>query len=107
MAVVTGTTAGLTVEGVEVVEQAEEIESLLSRCGDGERVSCTGSAVGLGPGAGGDIVVAGSSVRSFGGVFEPGDGMNGGASMFKGFPDASPPIKEGVIVGMGRDLIRI
>ena len=105
MVVVTGTTmgAGFT---VEEAEEAEQIESLLSRCGDGERVSCTGSSVGLESGGGEEAVVAKFSVGSFGGEFD-GDGMNGGASTFKGFPNACPSTRVGVTVGVGRDLKRI
>ena len=60
---------------------------------------------GLGTDASGEIVVVVvSSDGSVGGVLKPGVGMNGGASTFKGFPDASPP-KGDVIPGVGRDLV--
>ena len=74
---------------MEEAEEVEEIESLLSSCGGGERVSCAESSVEQ------ETVVAKSFVGSFGGEFDS-DGMNGGASTFEGFPDANPSTKEGV-----------
>lgn len=102
---VTGTAAGLTVEGVEEVEHAEEVESVPSRRrGDG-RVSSTGSSTGPGSGAGGETTVAASSMGSFGGVFGF-DGTNGSASTFRGFVGPSPQKEEGFALGMGKDLMR-
>ena len=105
-AVETGDTTGLTVEEVDETEQVEEVEPLLSERRDGERVSSTDSSMGLGSGAGGDNVVAESSDDLVGGVFEPGDGMNGGASTFKGLLGERLQDK-GVVVGRGRDLMSI
>ena len=104
-AVGTGDTTGLTVEEVEETEQVEDVEPLLSERRDGERVSSTDSSMGLGSGAG-DNVVAESSDGLLGGVFEPGDGMNGGASTFKGLLGERLQDK-GVVVGRGRDLTSI
>ena len=46
-----------------------------------------------------------SSDGLVGGVFKPDGGMNGCASTFKGFPDASPLNEGSIIPGMGKDLM--
>lgn len=63
--------------------------------------------MGLRSGVAGEIVVVAPSEGLVGGVFNPGGGINGGASTFKGLPDASPSNEGGVVPGVGKDFMAI
>lgn len=72
---------------------------------DGEQIPSIVSKVGSGSDVG-EETVAVVSPESFGvRVLKPGAGMNDGASMFKGFPDASSSNEGSVIGGAGKGFV--